>query len=259
MNAILAVGACILFVPAMAQAAEPDWVPAMQDVHKGFKGKPGYVAQLGDSITYSMAFWSAMGWADVTAHIPDDGMPKEPQGKKWKNALSGFRDKGAKNGNYSGWRVGNLLKVVDQVIAEKKPEVALIMIGTNDVRGNKVPDGYEKGLETVITKLKAASCVPIISTIPPMRGKKDGVDGANAIIKKLAAKHKLPLVDYHGEILKRNPNDWDGRLISKDGVHPSGGKSQDWSDANLSNCGYALRNQLCFMKLRDVYFKVLRK
>jgi lysophospholipase L1-like esterase len=252
-------GTFMFIMPFMVQSAEPDWVPAMQEVHKGFKGKSGYVAQLGDSITYSMAFWSVLGWADVTAHIPDDGMPKTPKGKKWKNALSGFRDKGGKHGNYSGWRIGNLLKVVDQVMADKKPEVALIMIGTNDVRGNNVPAGYEEGLNTLIGKLKAAHCVPIISTIPPMRGKKEGVDGANAIIKKLAAKHKLPLVDYHAEIMKRNPTDWDGRLISTDGVHPSGGKSQDWSDANLSNCGYALRNQLCFRKLREVYFKVLQK
>ncbi|MHC4250167.1 MAG: SGNH/GDSL hydrolase family protein, partial [Planctomycetota bacterium] len=136
-------------------------------------------------------------------------------------------------------------------------EVALIMIGTNDVRGNKVPSGYEKGLDTLIAKLLAASCVPIISTIPPMRNKDAGVKEANEIIRKLAAKHKLPLVDYHEEIMKRRPTDWDGTLISKDGVHPSGGKTQVFTEENLKTSGYALRNYVTFMKFREVYFKVL--
>jgi lysophospholipase L1-like esterase len=125
------------------------------------------------------------------------------------------------------------------------------------VRGNKVPDGYEKGLETVLTKCIQAKCVPILSTIPPMRDKKEGVDGANRIIKALAEKHKVPLVDYHAEIIKRRPTDWDGSLISKDGVHPSGGKHEGFGEDVLKSHGYALRNWVTFLAFRKVYFKVL--
>jgi lysophospholipase L1-like esterase len=135
--------------------------------------------------------------------------------------------------------------------------VAIVMIGTNDVRGNKVPGGYESGLETVLKKLMAAKCVPILSTIPPMRKKDAGVKGANEIIKKLAEKHKLPLVDFHKAVMDRCPDNWDGTVISKDGVHPSGGKNADFSEGNLKKSGYALRNYVTFMKFREVYFKVL--
>ena len=34
----------------------------MKKVHARFRGTEGYVAQFGDSITYSMAFWSPLGW-----------------------------------------------------------------------------------------------------------------------------------------------------------------------------------------------------
>jgi lysophospholipase L1-like esterase len=242
-----------------ATAAEPAWVGAMKRVHRDFRGDPGYVAQLGDSITYSMAFWSAFGWSDPTKHLPDDALPKNPpKAKLWKRALKGFRDKGGEHGNYSGWRIGNLLKVVDKVLTKKKPEAAIIMIGTNDVRGNKAPSNYEPGLNTVIEKCLAAHCVPILSTIPPMRGREKGVAEANAIIKKLAAKHKLPLIEFHRAVLERRATDWDGTLIGKDGVHPSGGKNNDFSAANLKTSGYALRNWVSFLKLREVYFKVLR-
>lgn len=243
-----------------AESNSDDWVAAMKKVHAGFDGQTGYVAQLGDSITYSMAFWSHMSWADPSGFLPDDGLPKKPEGRQWKNVIKGARDKGGQHGNFSGWKVGNLLKVIDKVIAEKKPETALLMIGTNDVRSNKVPAHYESGLETIIQKLLAANCVPIISTIPPMRGKKEGVDGANTIIKKMAAKHKLPLIDYHKAIIDRAGQNWDGTLISKDGVHPSGpvkGQGTKFTEENLKQSGYMLRNHLSFVKFREVYFKVL--
>ncbi len=247
-------------VSAHAESKANNWVDPMKKVHEGFNGKKGYVAQIGDSITYSMAFWSIMSWGDPSPFLADDDMPKKPAGKQWKNVISGARDKGGNNGNGSGWKVGNLLKVIDKVIAEKKPEVALIMIGTNDVRGNKVPGNYESGLETIIQKLIAAHCVPILSTIPPMRGKKEDVDGANAIVKKLAAKHNLPLIDFHKEIIDRVGDKWDGTLVSGDGVHPSGppkGQGSKFTEENLKKSGYMLRTFLSFAKFREVSFRAL--
>ena len=243
-----------------AESKADDWVEPMKKVHAGFSGNKGYVAQLGDSITHSMAFWSHLSWADLSPFLPEDGLPKKPAGKQWKNVIQGARDKGGQNGNYSGWKVGNLLGVIDKVIANKNPEVALLMIGTNDVRGNKVPGNYESGLDTIVQKLIAAKCVPIMSTIPPMRGKKEGVDGANAIVKKIAAKYKVPLIDYHQEIIDRVGDNWDGTLVSNDGIHPSGpvkDQGTKFTAENLKKSGYMLRTYLSFVKFREVYFKVL--
>jgi hypothetical protein len=74
----------------------------------------------------------------------------------------------------------------------------------------------------------------------------------------------VPLVDYHAEILKRRPDDWDGAtdkfrmfegydvppLLARDGVHPSAPRSHqdDYSERALRNPGYGLRNYLVLLK-----------
>ena len=241
-----------------ASPIEPGWVDSMRKTHAKFKGKTGRIAQFGDSITYSMAFWSPLGWSDPTPFLTDDALPKKPENKRWRDWIIGPRDKGPKFGNYSGWKVSNALKSVDEVIRRDKPEVAIIMLGTNDIASGKVPQGYQDGLEQIVDKCLAAGCVPILNTIPPRRNRKEAVLAANDIIRKQAARKKVPLADFHAAIIKRRPgNSWDGTLISKDGVHPSGGKSQDYSKENLKTCGYALRNWVNFLSVREVYFRVL--
>ncbi len=84
-------------------AAEPPWVAAMRQVHSGFAGQAGYVAQFGDSITYSMAFWAPLGWTYPDRYLTaDDGLPKTPRETRWRDVLLGTRDKGPQQANYSG-------------------------------------------------------------------------------------------------------------------------------------------------------------
>ncbi|MDA1014483.1 MAG: GDSL-type esterase/lipase family protein [Planctomycetota bacterium] len=237
----------------------PDVLKAMREVHSGFKGQAGYVAQFGDSITYSMAFWSPMSWDNPDRFITqDDGLPKAPAKLRWRDYIKGARDKGPKHANYSGWRVGQLLKSIDAVLERDRPEVAIIMIGTNDISGGSVPAAYRSNLEEVVRKCTAAHCVPILNTIPPRCDRDEAVHEANKIIRDVAAKLHVPLADFHAEVTRRRSGDtWDGTLISRDGVHPSGGKSNDYSEANLNVCGYALRNWVNFLVYRQVFFGVL--
>jgi lysophospholipase L1-like esterase len=237
----------------------PKVLAAMRKVHAGFDGQTGYVAQFGDSITYTMAFWTPIGWDKPDRFLAhDDGLPKRPGKVRWRDYVKGTRDKGPKHANYSGWRVGQVLKAIDDVIEKQTPEAAIIMIGTNDISGGRVPAGYREGLEQVVRKCMAAHCVPILNTIPPRRGHDEAVAEVNKIIRDVALKLKVPLADFHAECLRVRPgNTWDGTIISGDGVHPSGGKSNDYSDANLKNCGYALRNWVNFLVYRQLYFHVL--
>ena len=237
----------------------PAWVEPVRQVHAKFDGQQHYVAQLGDSITTSLAFWSPLGWDDPEKYLPeDDGLPTKPADKRWREVILGVRDKGAEHGNDGGWRVENILAVLDKVLKEKRPEVAVIMVGTNDVRGNRVPDNYAPGVEKIVDKCLAAHCIPMLTTIPPMRGHDRAVGEANTILKKLAAEKQIPLIDYHAAILERRPEQtWDKTLISDDGVHPSAHKTNDYSAENLQVDGYALRNWVTFLKYREVYFHVL--
>ena len=45
-----------LTAAALTAAEKPYWVEPMQTLNAGFNGNPGYVAQFGDSITFSLAF-----------------------------------------------------------------------------------------------------------------------------------------------------------------------------------------------------------
>lgn len=247
--------------PARQGKLSPEVLARAREITAEFEGEKEYVAQFGDSITYSMAFWSPMSWDDPGKYlVADDGLPKTPINGKWKDTIKGARNKGAEFANYSGWRIGNLLKSVDSVLAREKPESAIIMIGTNDISGGKVPKNYRAGLEEVVAKCLAAHCVPILNTIPPRRDHDKAVAEINTIVREIAIAEKIPLVDFHAECLRLRPgNTWDGTLISKDGVHPSGGKNNLYDEANLKICGYALRNWINFLAIRQLHFEVFEK
>jgi len=235
-------------------------IEAMRKVHAGFTGQAGYVAQFGDSITYSMAFWSAMSWSDPDSYLPDDRLPKKPDNQRWRDYFQGARDKGPKFANYSGWRVGNLQKTVAQVLEREKPAAAIIMIGTNDISGGRLPEGYKTGLQQVVKQCLNAHCIPILNTIPPRRDHEEAVAAANAAIRETAKELSVPLVDYHAACVGLRPDDsWQGTIISQDGVHPSGGKTNIYTVENMQSCGYALRNWVNFLALRQLYFGALTK
>ena len=256
---MVALAAVALGSTALA-VEKPSWADAMRRVGAGAGGGPCYVAQFGDSITYSMAFWAPLGWADPGLYIPNDGLPKNPVDRRWRDAIQGCRDKGAEFGNFSGWRVTNLLGVVERVLEGHRPRAAILMIGTNDIQGNIVPPTYRGHLERIVKTCLDARCIPILNTIPPRRDCMKAVEGINKIIKEVAAKFNVPLVDYCAEILRLQPGDaCFGTLISEDGVHPTAGRTQDYSAGNLKTSGYALRNWLNFMMFRQVYFTVFAR
>lgn len=240
-------------------AEPPDWVDAMKAVHSGFTGQKGYVAQYGDSITYSKAFWFPISWDNAEQYLTkDDGLPKRPANQRWRDLIKGCGDKGPEHGNYSGWRVEDVLKAIDGAIARDKPEIALIMVGTNDISAGTVPAGYRPGLKKIVETCTRAHCVPILTTIPPRRGREKAVAEANRIVRDIAKQSKIPLVDFHAECLRLAPgNSWENTLISSDGVHPTGGKANVYTEENIKTSGYALRNWISFQTVREVYFRVL--
>jgi lysophospholipase L1-like esterase len=253
---ILLVLAAMAFRARAADADKaPHWLEPMRKLNARFKGTDRYIARFGDSITLSRAFWSPLGWSDPDIYIPDDGLPKRPQGKPWKQTLGGINDE---DGCGSGWTTENVLTVIDKVLERRKPEMAIIMIGTNDIAGGKVPKEYRSRLEKIVAKCLDAQCIPILNTIPPRKGLDKAVSEVNGIIEDVATKHHIPLVDYHEAIVMRQPDGrWLGSLIDKDGVHPTAGKTEDYSSKNLEVSGYALRTWVNFMMVREVYFKVL--
>ncbi len=242
-----------------------DWVEPMKALSKDFNGTVGHVALFGDSITNSMAFWKVVSWTNPDEFIPgegpngSDGLPKKPESKRWRDFILGVENRGPEHGNESGWNTGNLLPAMDAVIARDKPQVAIIMIGTNDVSGNQVPEAYQKDLEQIVQKCVNAKCIPILNTIPPRKGCNEAVTKVNAIIRDVAAKMRVPVVDYYEEMIKISGGNWEGSVMASDGIHPSNntGKTHILNEENMKQNGYALRTWVNFLMFREIYFKIL--
>ncbi len=234
---------------AKMMGEKPSWADACIEVHKKFKGKKLFVSTLGDSITYTGAFGTALSWQ------------KHPDNLvfKWRNPLTeGLRGKGPKYGNFSGWTSGQLLKAVPGVIKNHKPEIAIILIGTNDMSKGQSVDQYKKNLQSIINKLKTSGCVPILTTLPPLRGKMDRVKTFNEAVHDLAKKESLPLIPYYEEIMKHSGGKWDGTFISKDGVHPNTAQPRGFYTMGSGKGGYELRNTLTAQTLFQVMQWVLK-
>ena len=247
MRAMRILTALALAMLATSTAGEAEWVAAMKAVHAKGGTDKGSVSQIGDSITYTKAFlapfaWEmAAGFETVAARV---------------NRKQLNERKGPEHSNYSGWVAAQGLEKIAGILASQKPEIAVIMYGTNEVTKGVAPAEYEKNLGGIVDACLAAGCVPIISTIPPYPGKDDKAQAINVVVKKLAADKKIPLVDFYAAILERQPGTaWDGTLLGKGDVHPTGGKNLDFSADNLKVCGYALRNFVTLTVMKDVVEK----
>jgi hypothetical protein len=175
--------------------------------------------------------------------------------------------KGPEFGNQGGQTIGWADENVRAWLERLNPEVVIFMFGTNDLP-NLEADEYRNKLRSVVRKCLDRGTVVILSTIPPRHGfAAKAVQFAEAA-RQVARELSVPLVDYHAEILKRRPNDWDGTLVefkgfeghdvptllARDGVHPSAPRiyQDDYSEQALRSSGYALRNYIVLMKYAEV-------
>ena len=145
-----------------------------------------------------------------------------------------------------------------EVIKKYNPQLALYMLGTNDITAGRAVATYIGDVEKAIDALHANGTIVILSTLPPYRGKAKQVDEYNAALRELAKKKQLPLVDLHGEMKARAGDDAEKAYLSNDGVHLSfpfaNGPA---TEENLKKSGYLLRCFLAVHKGMEVKAMVL--
>ena len=269
---LLASLALLAFGPSARAADEPPaWVKPMKETHAKFTGKPGTLALFGDSITVSKAFWAPLGYGPKD--LPADVAKSLEVVKKHMLAECWDKWRGGGYGNEGGqtakWAEDN----IDGWLKKLNPECAVIMFGTNDVTRSD-EKSYDKQMRAVVEKCLKNGTVVILTTIPPRAGAEEKAKAFAEVARKIAADFKLPLIDYHKEILDRRPDDWNGALpkfkefakdvyavptlISGDGVHPSApSKHADYSADALKSNGYQLRSVLTLHAYADVISRVL--
>jgi lysophospholipase L1-like esterase len=268
----LAVAASLLVARfSLAQDAVPrgqkesyDWVLAMRELTRDFKGKPGMVLRLGDSITYanpgsaylrygkgrSADELAVCRWMNAAETNKSSGIwlsiADQPSGRSY-TAASGVTTAQYLKGGKGG------LPKLDDILKDYRPQIACVLLGTNDLGANVSPADFAANMETIVDKLLAGKTIPVLITAPPTRRNPEGAAAYNERLRQIAARHKLPVVDYHGEILARRPSDWLGTLISNDGVHPTAGDSSGPATAeNLGRSGYLLLGWATLNKLVEI-------
>ncbi len=273
MRNLLLTALAIFAIVAPSRAADepPAWVKPMKEVRGKFNGKSGTLSLFGDSITVSKAFWAPLAFAPkdlppeiakslgpVKKHMLDDCW------SKWRGG-----DYGSESGQTAQWAEKN----IDAWLTKLNPECAVIMFGTNDVTRTDT-ETYTKQMRAVVEKCLKNGTVVILTTIPPRAGQEKKCEAFAEATRKIATDLKVPLIDYHAEVLKRRPTDWNGAdakfkefakdvyqvptLIAGDGVHPSyPAKLSDYSADALKSNGYQLRSVLTLHAYADVVRLVL--
>lgn len=244
--------------------APTDWARVRQ-IAGGFRGRPGMVMHLGDSITRDPAYaaWALRG-PNKTA--------EEEEACRWMRAghandsdgwhlATGPEPRTARNGITSGQILsGELLGATPADMLERcEPQIVIVMLGTNDASRLVHPDEYLANMRAIVAACLARHAIPVVSTIPPHYRRRKLAAHYNDLLRGLALEHGLPLIDFFSEIAARQPSDWNGTLMQKNDVHPSFEHAGVRADSpatqeNLSQCGYLLRGWLSVrmvMRIRE--------
>lgn len=139
------------------------------------------------------------------------------------------------------------LRLEDDVLS-KNPDVVVIYVGVNDVWHKSLlgtgtdPDKFERFYQAIIKKLKERNIKVVLCT-PAVVGEKtdmsNPLDGDlnrySNIIRDLAAKNSLPLVDLRKQFLDylklNNPENKEKEILTYDRVHMNGKGNQFLADA----------------------------
>jgi GDSL-like Lipase/Acylhydrolase family len=252
-----------------------DYAAAMKKVAAKFRGKPGVVLHVGDSITYSNPYgqWARGGagktdadkailkWMHAGADNDTDGWYlarfDHPAGGRSQTACSGIRAEEMLAGGKQ--QMPPLSKIVEAY----QPQMVILMLGTNDASANRTVDAFRKDMTKAVDVILERGAICILSTIPPHPNKPELAKSYNEALREIAKERSVPLIDFEKETLARRPNDWNGTLLGKNDVHPTGGKPDGVNAAsaptaeNLRSCGYLLRGWLSVQKVAEVKKKVL--
>jgi hypothetical protein len=261
-------------VAERALPAENYWIEPMRKVRKRFQGAPGTLAQYGDSITVTMAYLAPLAWGESMA--PTNCSPEMRKKLDLIQAYANRRLwidwKGGEWGNtgmmMSNWLINN----IDGWQKKMNPEASVILFGTNDL-GSIMPPEYTENMAASLRRMMVDGTVPMLTTVPPKSGRDEMVYDYWLAGLSIARGLKVPVIDYYAEIMRRRPDDWDGRLekfsryegyqvptlICRDGTHPSNPKefSNNFSQQSLNSNGYTLRNYMTLETYAAVIEKVL--
>lgn len=152
------------------------------------------------------------------------------------------------NSGVGGGSSTDCLRRFDRDVIEQKPDVVVMLIGTNDaVNPRKLAplSTYRENMKAMVSKAKAAGIKVVLVTPPPCveevvylrhdqnvyegHGPAKRLEEVAAAVRELAAAEGVPLADFRALLLERNLADAEATSVirnlknanAKDGVHPT--------------------------------------
>lgn len=117
-----------------------------------------------------------------------------------------------------GERTYQGVKRIEEVLDTIPADMILIMEGTNDIRSHHPWQKTKLNLQLMIDKAKAKGVTPVLSTLTPSDQAHSEVlipNRYNPMIKELAEKNEIPIVDQYSAIETSWPS------LNDDGIHPN--------------------------------------
>ena len=188
------------------------------------------ILNVGDSISYSMAFMWPMRWNKPGLTINEGYIYLD------KNIAS-------KSNMKSHWGK----RIINSALQSTRPEVATILFGTNDILKGDSPAKFYDSMEFIIDSCIDNGTIPILLTIPPTKNKSlDTVKEFNYQLRELARSKNIPVLDVFQLFIDQA--DW--TVLLSDGIHPS-----YFEDSNAG--GYCLINESLYELYKIIEMEVL--
>jgi hypothetical protein len=166
---------------------------------------------------------------------------------------------------YGGWTSGDLLDPAKAdpstctagespltcELRVSQPQVALIMVGTNDLVSGDIVT-FRNNLNRIVTIVEKHNVVPVISTIPYRRDDptlQERVIPFNTAIVRIATAHSAPLWNYWLAMEGLPANG-----VSNDGIHPSLPSDSNpfiFDDSHIA-FGFTIRNLTALQVLKQL-------
>lgn len=175
---------------------------------------PIRIMPLGDSITYGYPAYSYRCFLKASLALDDITM-------KSVGSVLGVPGCDDSQEGHVGWTIGEIKEGVDgqSWLESARPDVILLMIGTNDILRSSRPDSYRILLSTLIDDIhsRLPKVTLIVGTLAPIPGREGEVQIYNQIIQsvvidKARGGMAASLADIHSSL---------GNSDLVDGLHPT--------------------------------------
>lgn len=127
------------------------------------------------------------------------------------------------NAGIAGERTDQMLARIQADVISKKPDMCIILGGTNDVSQSIPIATTRSNIEKMITILLDNNILPVLCKLTPRNGTTYdlGTSTVNLNVVDLARKYKLPLIDFYSAVTTNTGDFISNPAYTTDGTHPT--------------------------------------